>query len=137
MMTQLKKQLGISLVEIVLVIAALGFLVLLIGTLPATIGAINSSSHLSLAKDITSKDVEVLRKLAYANLANGTATFTDPELIRLPGYAANYEVIDCPSAICSNGEKAKQVTVTVSWNESSKLRSTRLVTIIGEGGVGQ
>lgn len=137
MMLQTQNQSGISLIEIVLVIAAVGFLALLIGTIPSTINAINRSSHISLAKDIAGKQVESLRKSTYANLSNGQSTFTDPDLVKLNNYAANYEVVDCPTSICTHDEKAKQVTITVSWNEGAKTSSTRLVTIIGEGGVGQ
>lgn len=137
MMKKSASQQGISYVEIILVIATVGFLAMLIGTLPSTISAINQSSHLSRAKDIAGKQVESLRKQTYSNLANGTSNFTDSDLNLLPSSQGSYEIIDCPLVICPNGEKAKQVTVTISWKEPRGIKSAQIVTIIGEGGVGQ
>lgn len=130
-------QLGISMVEIVLVIATIVFLALTITSLPSAISSINKSRHASIAREITSREVEYLRKQTYANLPNGTSNFADPNLSNLPNYAATYEIIDCPVQICSSSEKIKKVTVKVSWNELTDRKDVTLVTMIGEGGVGQ
>lgn len=133
----LKRQKGVSLIELVLVAAAVGFLALLVANLPPSVAAITRSQHMSVAHDIVSKEIEYLRKQTYANLSNTVNPFTDPALAGLPQSAASYEVGDCPSNICANQEKAKMITVTVSWKEPAGQKNIRLVTIISQGGLGQ
>lgn len=124
-------------IEILLVVAAVGFLVLLIANLPSSVASISKSRHASLAREIANKEMDFLRKKTYANLALGTNTFTDPGLDNLPTPSASYEVTDCPVQVCSGGEKVKQIKVTVAWNEGGSNKSVELVTLIGENGVAQ
>lgn len=133
----MKKERGVSLIELVLVIAAVGFLALLVSNLPSSISSINKSRHASLARDIAGKQIEYLRRLTYANLSEGAESFFDSGLSNLPGALATYEVEACSPEICPNQEGAKEVKVKVSWNESGDNKSVELTTIIGEGGLGQ
>lgn len=128
---------GFSLAELVLIIAATSFLGLIISNLPASVGTINKSKHTSVAQEIATKQIDYLRKRTFANLASGTNSFSDPSLSSLPGGAAAYTVMDCPSQVCTHQEKARQVEVRVSWNEGSDSKNVDLVTLIGDGGVGQ
>lgn len=132
-----KFQHGFSLVEVVLVGAAVVFLGLLVANLPAAISSVTKSQHSSLAREIASKKIENLRQQTYANLFNGTDSFFDSSLSGLPGAAASFEVSDCPVDICSLGEHAKKVVVTVNWKESVENKSIELATIISEGGLAQ
>lgn len=128
---------GLSLVEIVLVSAAVVFLGILIVSLVSPVASINKSRHTSVALKIASRQIENLRKQTFENLANGTNSFYDANLSTLPSSSASYEVEDCPISICTVEEKAKQVKVEVSWNESGEVKKVDLVTIVGEGGIGQ
>lgn len=133
----IKKQSGISFIELILVIGAVIFLSLLILNIPASLSAINSSRHSSTAREIASKQIEFLRKQTYANLINGSNTFSDINLNSLPQSSATYEISDCPLTICKLNEEAKKVKIVVNWNESGDNKKTELETIISEGGMGQ
>lgn len=133
----MKKERGVSLVELVLVVAAVGFLALLVNNLPSSISSINKSRHASLARDVAGKQIEYLRRQTYTNLSLGTESFYDSGLSNLPGALATYEVEVCSPEICPNQEEVKEVRVKVYWNESGDNKSVELTTIIGEGGLGQ
>lgn len=130
-------QKGFSLVEIVLVTAIIGSLALLILSIPSSLASIQRSRHVSIAKTIAAKEVESLRRLTFANLANGTSQFTDADLSLLPQGNASYTISDCPQTICKSSESIKQASITVSWNESGKNQNISLDTLIGSGGLGQ
>lgn len=127
---------GFSLVEIVLVVLAIGFLGLMIANLPSSISLITQSRHSSTARDIASKEVEFLRNQTYAGIKDqsGQFNFSDPDLGSLPNSWASYDIENCSS--CTTGENVKQVTVTVSWKELGKAKQIQLTTLIGENGVG-
>lgn len=126
-------------IELVLVVAAIGFLALLIGNLPSSISSINHSRHLSLARDIASKEVDFLRKETYSGLTATTdpVPFTDPALGELSQPTAVYEVTDCSSEVCTNDEKIKNIKVKISWNEQGDKKTVELATLIAEGGLDQ
>ena len=128
---------GISIIELVLVLSVVGFLALLINTLPSSIASISKSRHTSLARDIASREMDYLRKQDYANLSNGLSNFSDSGLAGLPASAATSEIDDCPAEICNRQEQAKQVKVKVAWNESGDSKAVELVTIINDKGLGK
>lgn len=128
-------QKGITLVELLLVVVAVGFLALLINNLPSSISSINRSRHSSIAREIAEKQLEYLRKQPYPTLANGVNNFSDPQLSTLPSVTAVYEIADCSSQICQFSEVAKEVRVRVSWNESGDNKTVELLTIIAQQGV--
>lgn len=134
-----QNQKGVSLMELVLVIAAVGFLVLLIANLPSSISSINKSRHMSLARDITSKEIDSLRKQTYNGLTITTepVTFSDSSLMDLPTPTATYEISDCPADICPNAEKIKKIKVKVTWKEQGDNKVVELTTLIAEGGLSQ
>lgn len=131
------KQSGVSLIELILVVAAVAFLVLLLANLPSAIASINKSRHASIARNIVNKQIDYLRKQTYTNLADGTSSFSDTALSSLPGAVGTYKIEDCPSAICVASEEIKQVTVTVLWNEMGDDKFIEVVTLVGEEGLGQ
>lgn len=139
-MIKRKGQAGVSLVELLLVVAAVGFLVMLIANLPSSVSSINKSRHLSIAKDISNRKMESLRKEGFSALSNqakGESSFTDPDLNSLPAGAAVYDLESCPPLICGANEQALQVKVRVNWNELGDNKFVELLTLVGEGGVGQ
>lgn len=137
MRLQTKGQKGVSLVELLLVVAAVAFLALLINNLPSALASINRSRHASLAREIAVKQVDYLRKQPYINLADGSSPFSDTGLSSLPQSAATFVIEPCPETVCPGQEEAKQITVEVSWKESTDDKKVQLVTLIGEGGLGQ
>ena len=133
----LSNQEGVTLIEVLLVVMAVGFLTLLISSIPASVSSINVNRHISTAKDIASKEIDYLRKQTYANLSNGSNSFADPALNDLPQSSASYNIEDCSPPICGAGERVKNVTVEVKWTEGGKNQSVNIATMIGEGGIGQ
>jgi Tfp pilus assembly protein PilV len=132
-----RSQMGISLIEIVIVIFIIGVAGLLLGNLPSSISSTQRSQHESLAKDIANKQIETLRRSGYSNLANGTNTFVDADLSKLPAYTANTVITTCGAPICTNSEDAKIITVTITWNEIGDTKQVQLSTIVSNGGIGQ
>lgn len=130
-------QAGITLVELILVVAAVAILALLITNLPQSVNLINKSRNLSIATDVASKQLNTLRKFTYSNLANGTTTFLDPALAKLANSQAVYEVEDCPVSVCQPSGSAKSVKVRVSWREATGPQAVELVTLVSDGGLGQ
>ncbi len=130
---------GFTLVEVMLAVAAVIFLGFLVMSLPSAISSINRSRHTSIAKDIASRQIEKLREQTYANLANGTSSFTDSDLDSLNQSSASYEIEDCPSSVCTDigVYKLKQVKASVSWNELGDNKKVEMTTLVGEGGIGQ
>lgn len=137
MTTRWRFQKGVSFAELILVIAAVAFLGLIISNLPSSVATINKSRHASIAQEIATREVDYLRKQTYANLPNGINTFSDSNLSSLPGATATYEIKNCPAEICTSQEMVKQLEVKVSWKEGGDSKNVDLVTLIGEGGVGQ
>lgn len=134
---RLKNELGVSLIELLLVIALVGFLVLLIANLPNSINLIGKANHQSIALKIASKTIEDKRGVKYVNLANGTSPLSDPRLNNLPHSTGQVMVEDCDIAVCTQGEAAKQITATVTWKESGKNQEVSLKTLVSEGGLNQ
>lgn len=132
-----KLEQGLSLIELLLVIAAVSILGILIASFPSAIASINKSRHISIAKDIASREIDVLRKQTYDSLSNGTSLFTDENLPILNQASATYDIEDCQPSVCGNEEEIKQVKVKVAWNELGDDKVVSISTLIGKGGIGQ
>lgn len=122
---------GVSLVEIILVISIVGMLILVIANLPNTLTLIGKSNHLSLAKEIASKQIEDKRALQYINLSSGTTNLTsavDSRMGLLPSSSGSVVVGD-PE------DNVRAVSVAISWQENDKTQTYKIDTLIGEGGL--
>lgn len=131
---------GLSLVESLLVIVVVAAIVGLMANLPNAMGLINKSKHLSLAREIASKQIEDKRTISYSNLVNDTTNITasqEPRINSLPNGSGQVLVEDCPVSVCTNGEHIKQVTVTINWKDNNKAQTASIKTFIGEGGINQ
>lgn len=126
---------GVSLIELILVIATAGILVLLIANFPNAIGLIGKAKHQSIAREIISKQVEELRVMPYVNLVSGQTNISDGRINQLPNGTATSLVEDCSVSICTNSEDTKQITVTVTWKEGGKPQTAELKTLISSGGL--
>jgi uncharacterized protein (TIGR02598 family) len=126
---------GFSIIEIVMVVAVAGAIVLIVANIPASINLIGKSNHEATAKEIAQQTVEDYRSRTYANIANGSNSLTDSRFTKLPGGTGVIVIEDCPQTLCQNGETVKKLTVTVSWNEKQEPRSVILTTLVAEGGL--
>lgn len=128
---------GISLVESLLIIVAVGLLVFLLANLPNSINLITKSKNLSLTREIAAKQIEDKRNINYANLVNDNSPLSDPRLSLLNKGGGTVVVEDCDPTICINSESIKKITVTVTWEERNIQQTVSLNTFIGEGGLNQ
>lgn len=128
---------GFSLIEILLVLAGIGFLVILIATLPNSINLVTQSRNESLAREIAVNEIESTRESLYANLAEGTQQINDQRIALLPGGSGEKTVAACDPAICTKSELVKKVTVNISWTHDGKKKEIKLTTFISKGGLNQ
>ncbi len=124
-----------SIIEIIMVIAVAGAIVLVVANIPNSIGLIGRSKNESIAKEVATQKIEQLRGQTYANLASGTTPITDQRISSLPGGTGTSAIEDCPVTICPTAQDVKKVTVTISWTEKNEPRSVILSTLISEGGL--
>jgi len=130
-------QKGVSLIESLLIIVFAGIIVLLLTNIPNALGLINKSSHLSLAKEIATKQIEDKRTISFANLANDNSPVVDSRIGLLPGGSGTVVVEDCDQQICTNSEHIKKITVVITWKDNNKTQTINIKTFIGEGGLNQ
>lgn len=133
----MKNDRGFSLIESLLVVVMVGLIVYLLANLPNAINLINKSKHTSLAREIASKALEDKRAISYINLVNDNSPVSDSRISLLPGGGGTVVVEDCDSAICTNLENVKLVTVTINWKDIAKQQTLQFTTFIGEGGLNQ
>lgn len=126
---------GFSLIELIIVIAVAGAIILVIANIPNSISLIGKSKNESIAKDVATQTIETLRGRTYTNLANGTTSITDTRITSLPGGTGTSSIEDCPSSICPTTQAIKKVTVTISWTEKNEPKSVILTTLISDGGL--
>ena len=130
-------QKGFSLIELLLVIIVIGTSVFLLANLPNALNLITKSNHMSLAREIVSKQIEDKRSINYANLVSDTSNISDSRLSLLPSSSGTVTVEDCDAAICTNSEHIKKIIVTINWKDNNKAQGVTLNTFIGEGGINQ
>lgn len=128
---------GFSLIELLLVIVIIGTIVFLLANLPNAFLLMAKSKHLSLAREIASKQIEDKRAMQFINLINDTVEISDVRLKELPLGTGTTTVADCDLTICTNEEDIKKITVTISWKDNNKLQTVNLNTFIGKGGINQ
>lgn len=132
----LHSQTGFSLVEVVVIIAVAGMIVLFLGNLPSSLGLIGSSKQETVVNQIINEEIERLRSLGHENISPGTSTISDSRITSLPNSTSEVLIEDCPPSLCSNGEqKISQVTITISWTSSGKPKKIEVKTLVTEGGL--
>lgn len=131
---------GFSLIEILLVLAGVGFLIILLSALPNSIKLVSWARDQSLAREIAAKQIETTRDQSYINLALGTQTLdktTDPRFELLPSGSGQKTIENCDIQICTQSEHVKKITVTINWAQEGDIKHVQLVTFIAEGGLNQ
>ncbi|MBI2337873.1 type II secretion system protein [Candidatus Daviesbacteria bacterium] len=146
----MSKERGFSLIESLLVVVIIGCVVLLLANIPNALMLVSKSRHMSLAKEIAAKQIEDKRTINYPDIGLGSSPISDARLDLLPQGSGTVIIgvenedtpdpddwIPCAIDICTNGEAAKQVTVTVNWVDNNKPQTVILKTMIAEGGINQ
>ena len=131
-----RKQIGFSLVELVIAVSLVGVIVLIVGNIPNAIRLVTSSESESVVRQVAAKKIEDIRAAGYENLPEqGTTAISDSRLSQLKSPSAFMVVDDCPVNICSSDEAVRQVTLTISWSEDGEPKTYQIVTLIGEDGL--
>lgn len=125
-------QKGVTLAENLVMVTSVGFLVILLSSIPNAIALVGKGKNLSLAREIVNTQIEEHKVIPFVNLINGEALLNDSRINLLPEGRGKMTTQDCSTQICPNGEKTKQLIVTVSWNESGKFVSTTLTTLVSD-----
>lgn len=128
---------GVSLIESLLVVVVVGTVVFLLANLPNALSLVGKSRHLSIAREIASKQIEDKRNISYVNLVNDSSPISDSRIGLLPQGQGTIAVEDCSPTICASGEHIKLVTVTVKWQDNNKPQIITFKTMVGEGGINQ
>ncbi len=126
---------GVSLIEVLIVIVAVGFLVFLVASIPNAISLTTKSRNLSLAREIALKQVEDKRAVKYGNLVNGVTAVSDVRLALLPSGSGTVTVEDCDVAVCTNNEPIKSIKVNIIWTQQGDNETIEVTTLVGEGGL--
>lgn len=126
---------GFTLIELILVTALIGTLVFLVASLPNSIALMGRSQRIGVAREIASKQLEEKRELKYANISYGDQNVVDSRLNLLPKGLGTVSVKDCDLLVCTQGELAKEVSVTISWKENGKDQSVTIKTLVGQEGL--
>lgn len=133
--SQISNPTGVSLVELLIVVAVIGFLAILVASIPNSIALIGKSKYVSVAREIAVKQIEDSRAIGYDNLVDGSNAVNDSRLNSLPSGTGSVTISDCDISICASGEDLKQVIVKVSWKESGKDAEVKLTTFVSENGL--
>jgi len=108
-LSNVRKSAGFTLVEILISL----FLILTLLSILFTVSGSYVSSRKSglevIAAKIASKQVEVLRKTAFASLPS-SGSFSDPDLSKLPQSSATQTIADYQS-----DSTIKQITIQINW----------------------
>ncbi|MBI2599687.1 prepilin-type N-terminal cleavage/methylation domain-containing protein [Candidatus Daviesbacteria bacterium] len=128
---------GFSLIELLVVIVIISTIVFLLANLPNAFLLMAKSKHLSLAREIASKQIEDKRAMQFGNLVNDTTQISDVRLRELPNGSGTTTVADCDLTICTNEENIKKITVSILWKDNQKTQSVILDTLLSEGGINQ
>lgn len=129
---------GFSMVEILLSIAGIGFLVILIASLPNSIRLIGGAKYQSLAREIAAKEIESTREQSYINLVDGTQILdktTDPRFALLPSGSGQKTIENCDPQICTQSELVKKIAVRINWTQENDQKKVELVTFVSQGGL--
>lgn len=125
-----------SLIEVLLSMFLILALVTILFAASGTYRHSRNSQLQTIATKIASREIENLRKTAFASLPGTGAITGDPDLPNLPSGTAERTVANYPpncSPTCS--PDIKQITVTVNWTEGGVARTISQDTIISKNGL--
>ena len=128
MKSKLKKQIGFSLIEVVITLFIIGVIFVVYQAALNGLFLTRNAKDSEIAVRIATHKMEELRAIGYANLP-ASGSFTDTLLSSLPQSSASMTISDY-------NLKVKQVKVTVTWREvrTSVSHSVVLDTLISQVG---
>jgi prepilin-type N-terminal cleavage/methylation domain-containing protein len=121
-----KNQSGFSLIEVVVSIGIIAVMVLLYFAMFSSVSLAKHAKNRDIALKIANHEMESLRGLGYDALP-ASGSFSDASLSSLTSGAGSV-------AVSAYNAQTKEVTVTVTWNESSGSQSVSLSTLIVNSG---
>lgn len=121
-----KNNLGLSLVEIIVAIAILGYILLAFTQvfMKSNMGIVQSKSR-TLAYNWAVDKIEDVRTLYYDDISTGTWTSESEVLGEKKSFTRQVVVAEVSSDL-------KEVGVTVSWDELGETKNVRIVSFIAE-----
>ncbi|MBX4187757.1 MAG: type II secretion system GspH family protein [Candidatus Doudnabacteria bacterium] len=128
MSKETKRQLGMTLIELVVSMAMIGSLVVLYSSLFNVIIVTKNMKRENLAYHIANQKMEELRATPYLSLPP-SATFTNTNLSQLPQSSANFTVTNY-----STYSGMKEFVVTVNWNDGT-AKNVTIKSLAGTGGI--
>ena len=123
--------------EVLIAVFIAGAIILVVANIPNVINLVTLSQSEAKVREATAKKIEDLRLSGYDTLANGTTAISDPKLDSLANMSGTLIISDCSSdpALCPNGEMAKKVAITITWNENTQSKSFSVTTLVAKGGL--
>lgn len=126
---------GFSLVEVLIALFITGSIVLVIANIPQVITLVKGSQSESKVREVVAKEIEDMRLSGYYSLSNGTKALNDAKLNSLTNVSGVVLIENCPVDLCTEGELAKKVTITVTWKENTEPKRFSITTLIAKGGL--
>lgn len=128
----LKKQVGFSVVEILIAIGLFGLIAPSISLAVVSINRINDrASDLTLANSLAENKLETLRSQGYNSLTDGTVSFTGelPDTFTAPR-SADYTVSSPTAGL-------KEITLSIQYTDQGITRDLNYKSVMSELGVAQ
>ena len=129
-----RKDLGFSLIEIVLSTFLILIFVSIVLSASGTFIATRKSNLAYIATKIASRHLEFLRKSTWTEitaLPPGTVSISDSDLAKLPTAAATRSI----SNYSQTSSKIKQVIMKITWRENNANRELKIVSLFTENGM--
>ena len=128
-----RKDLGFSLIEIVLSTFLILIFVSIVLSASGTFIATRKSNLAYIAAKIASRHLEFLRKSTWTEitaLPPGTVSISDPDLAKLPTSAATRSIGNYQTS-----SRIKQVIMKITWKENNANRELKMVSLFTENGM--
>lgn len=129
------KDKGFSLIEVLVALFITGAIVLVIANIPNVLSLVKGSQSESKVREVAAKKIEDIRLSGYDNLANGSTALTDSKLNSLTSVTGVVLTEDCPVELCTSGELAKKITITITWTENTEPKRFSVTTLVAKGGL--
>ena len=124
-----KKEIGFTLIEVIISIAIILVLFSLVLMELNTLGIGRSQQYESVAYHIANKQMESLRAITFQDLPD-SGNISDPNLAQIPSGSGNFTISDY-----SGYTGIKEIIVTVNWTVNNVVKSVVIKTLAGSGGI--
>lgn len=127
---------GMTLIEVLVAVSiTIVTLLSLYGTLTYGMAINTHTKNKTVAYNVASQEMEILRTTAFSSLSNQSAgpfIGTVQDLDKLPSSSGKLTIEDYQS-----DSKIKKITIQVLWRESGSQKNIKLVTLISKEGLNQ